>query len=355
MKLSVSSSPFKRVSLKTSDMMRWVAVACLPALVTQWYLFGIGSLVQVCLCVLTALLAEAGVLLLRRRPILQTLSDNSAMLTGILLGLAIPPYAPWWIAILGTAFAIILVKQVYGGLGHNLFNPAMAAYVFLLISFPLSMTSWTLPNGLIQHSISAGDGLSLIHSGFNIEGFSLHQLALDVDGMTRATPLDTLRIGHTQGLTSPEVLTSPVFNGFAGVGWLWVNLAFLLGGLFLLWRRIIYWHIPSAFLVTLTGLSMIGYLISPDQTAGPLIHLLSGATMFGAFFILTDPVSASTTPKGRLIYGALVATLVYLIRSFGGYPDAVAFSVLLGNMCVPFIDYLTQPKVYGYQEGNSDD
>lgn len=355
MKASITSSPFKRTTLTTAAMMQWVAIATIPGLMTKCFLFGLGPLIQVLLCIITAMLCESAVMYARKRPISSALRDYSALLTGLLLALALPSYAPWWVAVIGSIFAILLVKQVYGGLGHNIFNPAMAAYVFLLISFPVSMTSWLPPEGIIAHSVTMADAVSLIFNDFTLDGFSLHQLSVDIDGISRATPLDTFKTGLSQGLSSNSILESPVFTSFAGAGWQWLNLAYLLGGLLLLSKRIIFWHIPGAFLITLLALSAVGYLLSPEHMAGPMIHLFSGATMLGAFFIITDPVSASTTNRGRLVYGALIATLVYLIRSFGGYPDAVAFAVLLANCCSPLIDYLTQPQVYGYKESKSND
>ena len=145
-------------------------------------------------------------------------------------------------------------------------------------------------------------------------------------------------------------MQNPIFGSFAGIGWQWVNLAYLIGGLYLLKARIINWHIPVSILASLAVCASVGYLLHPGVSAGPSLHLFSGATMLAAFFIATDPVSASTTNRGRLIYGALIGLLIYLVRTYGGYPDAVAFSVLLLNMAVPLIDYYTQPKVYGAKD-----
>ncbi|MGL5156814.1 MAG: RnfABCDGE type electron transport complex subunit D, partial [Aeromonas veronii] len=228
-----------------------------------------------------------------------------------------------------------------------LFNPAMVAYVLLLVSFPVQMTSWLPPESVRAYSLGFGDAASVIFTGFSLDGYSMAQLKQGVDGLTMATPLDTLKTGLTQGLTTGEILSGPLFEGWGGIGWSWVNLGYLLGGLFLLQQKVINWRIPTAILGALLAASTIGYLVSPDATATPMFHLFSGATMLGAFFIATDPVSACTTPRGRLVYGVLIGVLVYIIRRFGGYPDAFAFAVLLANLCVPFIDSLTRPKVYG--------
>ena len=329
--------------------MRLVAFACLPGIAVQAVLFGYGVLVQLLLAIITAWCSEALVLKLRNKPILPRLKDNSALLTAVLLAIAIPPYAPWWIIVIGTAFAIIMVKQLYGGLGNNLFNPAMAAYVLLLVSFPLQMTQWLPPLSLQSVSLMPADAVCAVFSQYSCSGFSLTQLQSSVDGITMATPLDTLRTDLSRGLTLDESLAKPVFFAFAGTGWLWVNLAYLLGGLVLIQQKIIGWRIPVAVLGSLFVLSAIASLAAPDTMAGPLFHLFSGGTMLAAFFIATDPVSASTTNRGRLIYGALIGLLVFLIRNFGGYPDAYAFAVLLANMAVPLIDYYTRPRTYGHR------
>ena len=280
----IASSPYTHNQRQTSRIMLLVLLAAVPGIAAQLWFFGWGTLVQILLASVSALLAEALVLKLRKQSVAATLKDNSALLTGLLLAVSIPPLAPWWTVVLGTVFAVIIAKQLYGGLGQNPFNPAMIGYVVLLISFPVQMTSWLPP-----HEIAV-----------NIPGFIL-----------------------------------------AGAGWQWVNLAWLAGGVWLLWQKAIRWHIPLSFLVTLALCATLGWLFSPETLASPQIHLLSGATMLGAFFILTDPVTASTTNRGRLIFGALAGLLVWLIRSFGGYPDGVAFAVLLANITVPLIDYYT--------------
>lgn len=346
MAFNITSSPHDHARLATSTLMLRVCCCLIPGILAQWWFFGWGTLIQIALAVTTAYAAETLVLRLRGRS-LAAVKDNSALLTALLIGCALPPLTPWWLVVIGTAFAIIVAKQLYGGLGQNLFNPAMVAYVLLLVSFPLPMTSWLPPTDLLNHSLTLMDSLSAIFTGFTLDGFSPHQLREMADGTTMATPLDTLKTGLTQGRTSAEILANPVFGGLAGIGWQWVNLAYLLGGLAMLRLKLISWPIPLAMLASLFVFSLVGFLASPDGTASPFMHLLSGATMIGAFFIATDPVSAATTFRGRLVYGVLIGLLIYLIRAFGGYPDAVAFAVLLANMAVPMIDALTKPKTYG--------
>lgn len=350
MQLALASSPHKHSHKSLGALMLKVCIAASLGIVCQAYFFGFGVFVQLTLAILTAIACEAFVLKLRNRAIKPALTDYSAVLTALLLAISIPSLAPWWVIVIGTAFAIIFVKQLYGGLGFNLFNPAMAGYVLLLISFPVQMTSWLPPSELALHHITFIDELHVIFTGNTASNLTLEQLRYGVDGISMATPLDTLKTDLGNGLTVSESMSSPIFSNFAGIGWQWVNIAYLVGGLYLLKARVINWHIPVSFLVSLTVCASLGIIFQPGVSAGPLLHLFSGATMLAAFFIATDPVSASTTNRGRLIYGALIGAFVYLIRTYGGYPDAVAFSVLLLNMAVPLVDHYTQPKVYGAKE-----
>ncbi|EKM0530457.1 electron transport complex subunit RsxD [Cronobacter turicensis] len=346
----IASSPYTHNQRKTSRIMMLVTLATVPGIAVQWYFFGYGSLVQILLAIVSALASEALVVRMRKLSLKSHLGDNSALLTGLLLGVSIPPLAPWWMVVLGTVFAVIIAKQLYGGLGHNPFNPAMIGYVVLLISFPVQMTNWLPPQEIAATAPGFLDALQVIFHGVTASGDTMSQLRMGIDGVSQATPLDTFKTGLHAGHPAGELLEAPIYGGaLAGLGWQWVNLAYLAGGLFLLARGTIRWHIPASFLVTLAVCSTLGWLIAPEKFLSPLMHLLSGATMLGAFFILTDPVTASTTNKGRLVFGALAGLLVWLIRSFGGYPDGVAFAVLLANITVPLIDYYTRPRVYGHR------
>ncbi|OEF09224.1 electron transport complex subunit RsxD [Vibrio genomosp. F10] len=344
----IASSPHAHNKKSTSDLMKWVMIAALPGLIAQSYFFGWGTLIQLIMALFIAVILEGAILLIRQRHPLFALRDYSALVTAWLLAIAIPPYSPWWVIVIGLIFAIVIAKHLYGGIGQNIFNPAMVAYVVLLISFPVQMTSWVTPVQLSQDPVYFVDAFSLIFSGFNHEGLSLAQIRTGIDGVTMATPLDAFKTGLHSGSTASEIMKQSQFSGFAGVGWEWINLAYLVGGLLLIKLRIINWHIPVAFLASLVVTSSIFSIITPAETATPLLHLFSGATMLGAFFIATDPVSASTTVKGRLIFGAFIGFLVFVIRSWGGFPDGVAFAVLLANMCVPMIDYYTKPRTYGH-------
>ncbi|CCO44957.1 putative Electron transport complex protein rnfD [Vibrio nigripulchritudo SOn1] len=345
----IASSPHARNRRSTPDLMKWVALCATPGLIAQTYFFGWGTLIQLVFAIVVALALEALVMLTRKRHPISALRDYSAVVTAWLLAVAIPPLSPWWMMVIGLIFAIVIAKHLYGGLGQNIFNPAMVAYVVLLISFPVQMTSWLSPSTMSPFQVDFSDALSLIFTGFNHDGFSLQQVRTGIDGITMATPLDTMKTSLQAGMTVNEITAQPQFSGVAGAGWEWVNLAYLIGGLAMIKLRIIQWYIPVAFLGALTIMSVLFMLLLPGQTAPATIQLLSGATMLGAFFIATDPVSASTTVKGRIVFGAIIGALVFIIRAWGGFPDGVAFAVLLANMCVPLIDYYTKPRTYGHQ------
>jgi len=343
MPLSRLSSPFLSGMNRVTLVMTQLLLALVPAVVALVYFFGPAVLINIVLAVTVALAAEAVMLKLRARPIKPFLTDGSAIVTAVLLAIALPPLAPWWLTTIGILFAIIFAKHLYGGLGYNPFNPAMIAYVLLLISFPLEMTSWLPISSLSDTPIDFQSALQIIFNGQLTNGIA-------VDSLSGATPLDAMKTEI--GLLQVPALISqqPLFGYFGGKGWEWINIWFAIGGLALLYRRVITWHIPVAMLTGLLTISCIIWIIAPETTGSPLFHLLSGGTMLGAFFIATDPVTAATTVKGRLVFGAGVGLLTYIIRVWGGYPDGVAFAVILMNMLVPLIDYYTQPRVYGAEK-----
>jgi electron transport complex protein RnfD len=234
-----------------------------------------------------------------------------------------------------------VAKHLYGGLGYNVFNPAMAGYAALLVSFPVHMNRWLLPSGLTSTDISFGQSLQIIVTG---------QLTDDLtwDAISGATPLTSERTGLIMRATMDEIHAQPIFSTLSGVGWQWVALAALVGGAILLALRVIRWHIPFAMLTAIVVCAVLMHGIDPGTFGEPLFHLFSGATMLGAFFIATDPVTAATSDRGRLIYGAGVGVLTYIIRAWGGYADGVAFAVLLMNAAVPLIDRYTVPRIYGH-------
>ena len=341
MALLTITSPHLHKPGNTGAFMRQVIYATVPGILALCYFFGSGVLINTVLACATALICEASILKLRNKSVAFYLQDYSALVTALLLALAIPPTAPWWLTVIGSGFAIIVAKHLYGGLGMNPFNPAMVGYVLLLISFPKEMTTWLPADGL-KDGVS---NLSLMNSLQITFGLAAP------DAYAGATPLDTFKTYAGQ----PEILeTHEVLHGvMAAYGWEWVNLAFLLGGIYLLARKIITWHIPVGMLLALFVLSGIfNTAVDADNYAGVLFHLLSGGTMLGAFFIATDPVTAATSNRGKFIYGMGIGTLTYVIRTWGGYPDAVAFGVLLMNLVAPTLDYYTQPRTYGHSRPN---
>jgi len=327
------TSPHAKGPSRTQRVMLLVLAATLPGVVVLTWLYGAGTLINLAWACIAALGFEAATLRLRQRPVGFFLRDGSVLVTAVLLALALPPYSPWWLTLIATGCAVVFGKQLYGGLGQNPFNPAMIGYVVVLISFPVEMTTWPVP-----HSVGLSAGLQHILG-----------IASLPDGWTQATALDVLKVNKS--LTIDELWSNPAFGHFGGIGSEVVNLAFLAGGLFLLHKRLFSWHAPVGMLAALMLMSLVFWNGSgSDSNGSPLFHLLSGATMLGAFFIVTDPVSSATSPSGRLIFGAGVGILVYVIRAWGGYPDGVAFGVLLMNLAAPTIDYYTRPRTYGHRK-----
>jgi electron transport complex protein RnfD len=320
------------------SVMLKVLAALIPGILVHAWFFGPGIWVSLLVCTLFAYAFEALALAMRNLPLRPFLTDGSVLVTAWLLALSLPTLAPWWLYAVGLLFAVLVAKHLYGGLGQNLFNPAMVGYAALIVSFPAYMTQWPAPVDLAGHTPDLLESIDLVFAG---------QGAVSPDAYTAATPLDTLRTQVRAGEDVATVMQQPVFGHLGARGQEMVALMYLLGGLLLLAHRVITWHIPLAFLgavvLTATGLN----LLDASRHAGPLFHLVTGGTLLGAFFILTDPVSASATPRGKLIYAGLAGFLTVIIRAFGGYPDGVAFAVLLMNMAVPFIDAHTQPKVFG--------
>ncbi|MCC5857049.1 MAG: electron transport complex subunit RsxD [Ectothiorhodospiraceae bacterium] len=321
-------------------IMRSVLLALIPGTLAMILIFGWGVLINVLIAVAVALPCEALMLRLRNRPMEPFLQDGSAVVTAVLLALALPPLTPWWMPAVGVALALVLGKHLYGGLGFNPFNPAMVGYAALLVSFPGQMTVWLPPTIGPSGSLGLMDSLHYALSG-SLRG------GLELDALTQATPLDQIRTGLGLELTVGEIRTEPGFGLLAGAGWQWVNLLFLAGGAWLMHRRVIAWQIPMGVLLGLAVPALVFWTANPDQYAPPLLHLLSGGAMLAAFFIATDPVSAATTPRGRFCFGVGIGVLTWVIRTWGGYPDGIAFGVLLMNMAVPLIDRYTRPRIHG--------
>ncbi|MDQ5904992.1 MAG: H+/Na+-translocating ferredoxin:NAD+ oxidoreductase subunit [Pseudomonadota bacterium] len=337
--MDFSTPPYLLKNASVQRVMLQVVAALVPGIAAYVWIFGPVILVQLALATATALAAEAAMLKLRDKPLSLFLSDGSAIVTAWLIALTFPPLSPWWLIITGTLFAIVIAKHLNGGLGQNPFNPAMVAFAVCIVSFPALMSQWPA----VGMQVSLADQIAVVFGQMP-----------RLDAISGATPLDTLKtaLKLDEGTVSVAALLADqtVYGFFAGRGWEWVTGGYLLGGLFLWWRGIVSWHAPLSFVAGLSLLATGLWLYNPAQFANPLFHLFSGGAMLGAWFIVTDPVSGCTTPKGKLIFGFSAGVLAYLIRVFGGYPDGVAFAVLLMNLCVPLIDLYTQPAIFGMKD-----
>ena len=298
------------------QVMRELVLALLPALVASCYVFGWGVVLNLAIAVASAVLAEALMLRLRCIPWC-VVADGSAALTAILLALALPPHVPWWLIVVASVCAIVIGKQLYGGLGNNLFNPAMVGYAIVIIAYPLYLTAW--PD--IQSLATRFDWSRAVDYAIRSGGENY------VSGLTGATPLDAWRHDPTwQPHVSQDVLH-----------WNLINAGFLIGGGWLLWRGIIQWYIPAAMLATLAVAAAL-FSGSLSFATSVYLHLGCGATMVGAFFIATDPVTAPRCVQMKLLFGIGVGALIFVIRQTGTYADGLAFAILLMNMFVPLMD-----------------
>ncbi len=339
MRFNTISSPHGSGPNKLDRTMLHVVLALIPGTAALFWYFGWGVLINIAIATTVAWGSEALVLLIRKRPVLVTLKDNSALVTAWLLAISLPPLLPWWLTALGIAFAIIFAKQLYGGLGYNPFNPAMVAYVVLLISFPLEMTQWLAPATVGPETLSLSETLQIM--------FFEELPTGGWDALSGATPLDKIKTDLALLKTVSEAKADPLFSTLSGHGWQSVAFCYLLGGIYLIYKKVISWHTPIAVLGGISVIALIFYLLNSEAYTSPLFHIFSGGALLGAFFIATDPVSSCTSNKGKLVYGAGIGLLTYIIRTWGGYPDGIAFAVLLMNMAAPFIDYYTKPRVFG--------
>jgi electron transport complex protein RnfD len=324
-----------------------VLFALFPGIVVYSCLIGPAILLQIAIASTTALVAEAAMLKLRAKPLTLFLTDGSALVTAWLIALSFPPIAPWWLTASGVLIAIVIAKHLYGGLGQNPFNPAMVAFAACIVSFPALMSQW--PSVTFETRFT--DQILAIF-GLSRELDAIAS-ATQLDALTGATPLGALKtaLGLSPGATVGATLADTKIYGLvAGRAWECVAAAYLLGGLWLMNRKVIRWHAPTGFLGGVVTLSAVFWLYDPGRFASPLFHVFSGGVLLGAFFIVTDPVSGCASDKGKLIFGFAAGSLAYTIRVFGGYPDGVAFSVLILNLFAPLIDLLTQPSVFGMKK-----
>lgn len=342
MRFETTPPPQWRSPMNVAGMMRTVIYALLPAILVATWFYGPGIALNIGVAVATGLATEAVALRLRGRPVPPFLGDGSTVVTALLYAICLPPLCPWWVTATGMVFAIGFAKHLYGGLGYNLFNPAMAGFVVVLVSFPEAMSAWPAPDvgDLDYQRPDLAASLQYVLTGRLPDPLTL-------DAVARATTLDSVRQGLNAMQTLDEIRVNPVFGDFGGAGWEWVGNFVAMGGFALLVLGIIRWQIPAAVLAGILGPASIAWLLDPGLHPSPGFHLFSGGTLLAAFFIATDPVSSPATGRGQLFYGAGIGLLTFLIRTWGSYPDGVAFAVLLMNMAVPLIDRYTRPRIYG--------
>jgi electron transport complex protein RnfD len=320
--ITVSSGPHISRDLSTRGVMIDVIIGLVPAMLAAGYYFRLHALMLVATCVIASVVTEWLCNLIRKKP--NSLDDFSAVVTGIILAFSLPPAFPLWAAIIGSVFAIAIGKMVFGGLGANIFNPAMAGRAFLTASFGMMMTTWAVPATIdsAMPKISAEN---------------------TIDVRTQATPLAFSKEAQKKNTGAPEVnqQLKAAFTGSVG-GCLGETsaLALLIGGIYLLIRRTISFHIPLAVILSALVFGSIAYLINPEAYVSPLMHLCSGGLLIGAFFIATDPVTAPLTRRGMWLFGIGVGSITMLIRIVGEYPEGVMYSVLLMNAVTPLIDRL---------------
>ncbi|MCP3962925.1 MAG: RnfABCDGE type electron transport complex subunit D [bacterium] len=330
-RLLVHTSPFIRQGATTPGIMRDVLVALVPVLAIATWIFGLSALLMVAAASAGAVATERW--LGRRGPGPTSLADNSALLTGVLLGLVLPPGLPLWMAFLGGVVGVGLGKVAWGGLGNNLFNPALVGRAFLQAAFPTALTTWPLPGDLM------GSGLP----GLRASNFAIPFLQGEVDGLTGATPLNLMQFAH-QGTPWQDLLRGNVAGSLGETS----AVVILLAGVWLALRRAFDWRIPVSILSTVAVFSGVLYAIDPERYPSPLFMLLSGGLLFGAVFMATDPVSSPLAPRGAWIFGVGIGVLVVLIRVWAGLPEGVMYAILLMNAATPLIEKIERPRAYGH-------
>ena len=339
---TIAHSPHAHAPVSIGKVMGTVLLALTPATLFGFWLYGWPAINLWAISLIAAIVGEAVVVRMQGRAVRPVLMDGSGILTAWLLAVSLPPFATWWIAVLGSLFAVIIGKQVFGGLGQNVFNPAMAARVMLLISFPLEMTSWVAPAPL-----------GSAHAPGLLDSLRITFLSQSLDGMASASLLGHVKTEFTRGVGLDQALVGyyapfdALVGSRAGSMGETAALLILLGGLFLIARRIITWHAPVAMLLGVVVPALIFNAINPNHYAGPMYHLLSGGLMLGAFFIVTDPVTSPNTSTGQIIFGLGCGLMTWIIRTWGGYPEGVAFAVMLMNTLTPLIDQYVKPRIYG--------
>ncbi|MBF0447252.1 MAG: RnfABCDGE type electron transport complex subunit D [Magnetococcales bacterium] len=351
--LILSSSPHVHGGDSVPQIMKYVIWALIPATAMSVMVFGWPALLVIVITTATCMLTERVLNTMRGRA--STLRDNSAALTGLLLALTLPAHAPWWICVVGGVFAILVGKQIYGGLGYNMFNPALIARVFLLISFPVELTSWPGATGFFgENAYGLSESIAIIFSGS-------HGVPELMDAVSMATPLGQYKTEVGLGRSVIEALGGNYgFSHIGAAGGLVTGslgetsaILLALGGVYLIRKRLITWHIPLSMFVGCLVPAAVFWVISPEKYPDPLFHLVTGGLVMAAFFMATDMVTSPVTPKGQIWFGLGCGLLTYVIRTWGGYPEGVSFAIVIMNTAVPLIDQYTQPVIYGKAKSRS--
>ncbi len=315
LRLELASSPHLRDKDSVPKIMFGVALALLPAAAASVYFFGLPALIAILVCIAASMGTEWVFCKARKKPV--SISDGSALVTGLLLALILPPKLSIQIMVVGSVIAIAVGKMVYGGLGSNIFNPALAGRAFLMACYPVALTTWVKPSGF--------PGMDATTGATPLGMFKFESQ------MTGAASLFWGNVGGSLGETSA--------------------LALIIGAAYLFYRKIITWHIPVSYMGTVAVLAGILHLFNPTAHAPPLFHLLSGGLLLGAFFMATDMVTTPSSIKGQIIFGIGAGLIVVLIRLWGGYPEGVMYSILFMNALTPLLNRWTAPRIYGYSGG----
>lgn len=337
------AAPFTHAGSAVSTTMFTVLAALTPATLFNLWMFGWPAIFLFLVTVGACVICEAICIRLGGGSVEDSLGDGSVLITGWLLAVSLPPWAPWWVGVVASVFAVCLAKHAFGGLGQNVFNPAMIGRVVVLVSFPVQMTAFVPTKPLFSEGAPGFiDSLAITFG----KGVSL-------DGLSAASPLGFIKTELARGVTADQsILHAPglsdLIMGFhpGSMGEASVPLV-LAGGLFLLWRRVISWHIPVAVLGTLFILGTVFNAVHPERFTSGMFHLVTGASFLGAFFIATDYVTSPVSKKGQIIFGVGIGFLTWIIRTFAGYPEGMAFAVLLMNSLTPIIDNHFRPRAFG--------
>ncbi|MFH1395467.1 MAG: RnfABCDGE type electron transport complex subunit D [Candidatus Omnitrophota bacterium] len=311
-RLTINVSPHIFAPMDTTSMMKSVLKSLIPAVIASLYFFRWQAFFVMTSCILGCVITEYAIQKLSKKEV--QLKNYSAVLTGLLLAMVLPPAIPLWMSFLGGVFAVSLGKEVFGGLGHNIFNPALLARAFLMAAFPVVLTTWTNP--------------------------------ITLDAVTTATPLGLAKFDHI--ITPYMSLFLGNIGGSIGET---SALALILGGIYLLLKKIIDYRIPSAYIGTVILFSAFSYMIAPDKFSPPLFNILAGGLLLGALFMATDPVTSPVTSKGRWVFGAGCGLITMIIRIWGGLPEGVMYSILLMNAVTPLINKIARPKRFGAVNG----